>query len=485
MTIVQPTARALFAACLAVASLLAVAPRPASALEPPRPLPHYRPAFVTETDVRPWKDCLWASGAMLLDKWTNGARIVSHQRLRQLSGDASGGSDLADLADAYARVGIALRYSPDGGDRITWSSLLRRLSNGAGAILLGDDSKLPRWYGRWDYRFWKGKARTTNHAVYIERYDRAHGRVWLMDPLAPAGWGGEWISVSSLQRYAWSRGGLLFAAVTPTAKAAPFAGVTIAPPVLSQTSVAFDAAWPVDAPRRWHFQGADVRATFRRAADPLRAVVTAAPVVLQPGDGPAAARPSAKLVDGNLVVSARLPTTPGAYVGGVRLTDRRFGRRVADTGPVAVFVAGPRQARLEIGVADRAATAGSALDVSIHVTNTGPLTWADPPASLVARGTASIRGTRVVARWIPVADEAGTPVSDDVVPTTTELARTPLAPGGEVTLETTVRLPDAPGRWALVVDLVDDVDGSFAALGSAPASAWLDVVAPHGIDIVN
>ena len=67
------TARALAAACLVVATWLSVMPAPAAALEPPRPIPGYRPAFVTETDTRPWTDCLWASGAMLLDKWTSGA----------------------------------------------------------------------------------------------------------------------------------------------------------------------------------------------------------------------------------------------------------------------------------------------------------------------------------------------------------------------------------------------------------------------------
>ena len=57
--------------------------------------------------------------------------------------------------------------------------------------MLGDDSKLPRWYGRWDYGFWKMTKKEKkkhpsrdNHAVYVERYDRRHGRVWLMDPLA-------------------------------------------------------------------------------------------------------------------------------------------------------------------------------------------------------------------------------------------------------------------------------------------------------------
>jgi hypothetical protein len=30
--------------------------------------------------------------------------------------------------------------------------------------------------------------------------------------------------------------------------------------------------------------------------------------------------------------------------------------------------------------------------------------------------------------------------------------------------------PDTPGAWALVFDIVDDIDGSFATLGSAPAT---------------
>ena len=54
-------ARSLVAICLALASLLTIAAAPASALEPPRPLPDYRAAFVTQTDQRPWRDCLWAS----------------------------------------------------------------------------------------------------------------------------------------------------------------------------------------------------------------------------------------------------------------------------------------------------------------------------------------------------------------------------------------------------------------------------------------
>jgi hypothetical protein len=118
-------ARVLAASLLAVASLLtafpAAGPAPASALEPPRPLPGYKARFVTQTDQRPFVDCLWASGAMLLDKWTNGDRQVSHQRLRALSGDAHGGSQFRDMRVAFRRLGFSFKYSPDGGDPMTWS----------------------------------------------------------------------------------------------------------------------------------------------------------------------------------------------------------------------------------------------------------------------------------------------------------------------------------------------------------------------------
>ena len=268
MPLTSRPARALVAACFVVVTWLSAVPSPAAALEPPRPLPDYRPAFVTETDERPWNDCLWASGAMLLDKWTNGDVTRTHQQLRKLARDRRGGSTLEDLREAYGRVGIDLRFSPDGGERITWAKLLRRLGNGAGAVLLGDDSKLPRWYGRWDYSFWKltkkEKASKDNHAVYIERYDRKRGRVWMMDPLGRGDWKGEWISVRALRRYAWKTGGgFLSVAITPTAKAAPYAGVTVAEPKVSMTSATLDAAWGFTAPRKWAFPGRDRRGDVR------------------------------------------------------------------------------------------------------------------------------------------------------------------------------------------------------------------------------
>ena len=53
MPYVSRLPRALLAAVLVAGVALSVAPSRASALEPPSPLPGYRPEFVTETDVRP------------------------------------------------------------------------------------------------------------------------------------------------------------------------------------------------------------------------------------------------------------------------------------------------------------------------------------------------------------------------------------------------------------------------------------------------
>ena len=49
---------------------------------PEAPAPGYTPTFVTQTDERPpWNDCLWASGVMLLDKWTHGRATPERQML--------------------------------------------------------------------------------------------------------------------------------------------------------------------------------------------------------------------------------------------------------------------------------------------------------------------------------------------------------------------------------------------------------------------
>jgi hypothetical protein len=92
-----------------------------------------------------------------------------------------------------------------------------------------------------------------------------------------------------------------------------------------------------------------------------------------------------------------------------------------------------------------------------------------------------LRNTRVLAYWIPLAvpgDGAGGTAPGE--PVGVELRAVPLSPRKLATIRATLHAPKALGVWALVVDVVDDVDGSFAALGSAPAVQVFEVVTPRG-----
>ena len=475
--------RVIAAALLAVACLLtafpAAAPAPVSALEPPRPLPGYKARFVTQTDQRPFIDCLWASGAMLLDKWTNGDRQITHQRLRALSGDTRGGSQFRNMRVAFDKLGFGFKYSPDGGDAMTWNQLLTRLSKGAGAIVLGDYHKLPRYYGRWDYAFWKKKGKKDNHALYIERYDRKRGRVWLMDPLARGDWQGEWISVYAISRFVWRQGGAVAAATTPTAKAAPFAKVKAsAKPKLVRSSDTVEAAWSLKTPKKWRFPGADLTAKFVEAVDPLAAAALSPDVPVRNDGSGAPTRPKLTVKGKTMQLTAPLPTKPGAYTLDVGIRDRRFGDAFVTSHDIALFIPGERRATLRLNLRERGVEAEQGLRLSVNVANTGTETWAGDWVLDTGAGQMTVeRGTRVIARWVALDDDLGAASPDPVV-----VGTVPLAPGEMVTLRDTLVAPSAVGRWALVIDVVDDVDGSYAALGSEPAVAEIEVVAPRGLD---
>jgi hypothetical protein len=484
--------RLVAAALLAVASLLtafpAAAPAPAAALEPPRPLPGYKARFVTQTDQRPFIDCLWSSGAMLLDKWTNGERQVTHQRLRALSGDRSGGSQFRNMRVAFRKLGFGFKYSPDGGDAMSWNQLLTRLSKGAGAIVLGDYHRLPRYFGRWDYAFWKKKGKKDNHAVYIERYDRKRGRVWLMDPLARGDWQGEWISVWAIRRFVWTRGGAVAAATTPTAKAAPFARVKASSkPKLVRSGDTVEAAWNLRTPKKWRFPGADVSATFVDADDPLEAAALSPDVPLRDEESAAPKHATLTVKGKTMRLTAPLPTRPGAYTLQLGIRDRRFGNAFITSHDIALFVPGERRATLRLTLRETSIEAGQPLKASVNVANTGSETWAGGWTLDAGSGQMAVeRGTRVVARWVPLdADSSRTATSGGTDASTAApfvLGRVPLEPGEMVRVRGSIGAPAVAGRWALVVDVVDDVDGSYAALGSEPAVAEIDVVAARGRD---
>jgi hypothetical protein len=192
-------------------------------------------------------------------------------------------------------------------------------------------------------------------------------------------------------------------------------------------------------------------------------------------------------------VTSPLPDAPGAYVATLAAHDKRFGRAFVTADDLAVFVPGDRRATMRLNVRHSGVEAGSALRVSVNVANTGTETWADARASDAHGGKAAIeRATRVEARWIlleAVDDAAAAPSEegpdaiDPAEPVVLDLV--PLAPGRLVVLRGSVVTPETLGRWALVVDIVDDVVGSYAALGSAPAVAIVDVVAARGREAVE
>jgi hypothetical protein len=425
---------------------------------------------------------------MLLDKWTNGDVSVTHQRLRRLSGDDDGGSSLEDLRVAFRRLGFKVELDADGDATMTWRALLRRLKDGGGAVVLGDYGQLPGWFGRWDYRFWKGKGASgdDNHAIYVERYDPRRGVVWLMDPLGRGDYEGEWLSIASLQRYAWFKGGRVQAVATPAARPAPFAGVRVLGGTAGVSDEAVSGLWELRAHRRWRFQGADVKASIEPASDPIEGAARTAAAGAWTTDDTAPARPRASVRAGVLRATAALPDEPGAYLAAVAVTDRRFGRTVARSTPITAFVPGPVRAGLSLRTSEAAPEAASSTDIQLMIANSGDEAWATP-----ARYEAGDRGrkpkpTRVVATWIRLdaaPADLGLAAAVDASPAPAAeagrfelvLGMLTLGPGRVSRLDAQVPVPATPGHWALVVDLVNDLDGSFAALGSEPAVALYEV----------
>ena len=512
---------------LVLALLVTVTTLPTATLaaEPPRPIAGYQPAFVSEREAGLWEDCVWAAAEMMLDKWTSGVTIVDRKRLRKLSGDTEGGSSLADVERAFARIGFPLIWSPRGGDNVTWPELLERLERGGGAILLGDYGKLPRYNGRWERGFWAQEGENDDHAMYLDRYDRKRGRIFVMDPLAPAGWTGEWISVAALKKYAWrNHAGRLWVAMTPAASLAPLAGVELGEPVIVADSSTLDVSWAIEnSPKGWTYAGSSVSAVITPVAepDPLLPVVAALPAIpalaipaLAPSaiqaESPAAptagaavpappAAPWSTVADGVVRATVPLPTEPGIYLVELSVIDRRLGGEFASTGPFTLYVPGPRAATFIIS-SNVSAEPGSLVPISFGVRNVGAIAWTDPQLTPDLPPDLRLRhNTRLVGTWVlvPSDDPAGPPAAVDPTdalastdaesaaalvspppPPAVDLGFVPFDAGYGSRVDILVRVPAQAGTWRLVIDIVDDIDGSFALSGSAPGVIGIDVIAP-------
>lgn len=427
-------------ASVAAPGTLAYGPRLA---RPPAPTDHARtPHFVTETGPKKWDACAWAAAAMLIEHWTG--EPVGRVALRVASRDLKGGAGLRDVArGAAVLMRLDVRYSPDGGDPMTWSDLLSRLADGGGAEVLGSYSNLPRWYQRWDRKFAASGPKKSAHAVYIERYEPKRGRVWLMDPLGSGAYNGEWISVGALRKFVSERGGLVYAAATPKPiPPAHLATVRFGQPRLTGPVIAGHPVTlivPIDRRGKRPPRLAPLRVvtTWTRVDDSemdgpeTSQPVTAARPVAVPSVSmspvnslgalfglpvaPVAPAPQPSFVIGShkgtlltaagwaLSTKVNVPTAPGRY----RLTvtfhnaaGRAIGARsVRPFTPLIVSVGGPYRVHF---TTPAAIPFGSAQTVAVGVANIGSAPWVQTraPAATRTSGVAVLTGPRMLAEWV-------------------------------------------------------------------------------------
>jgi|GEM_PF-6766093 len=468
-----------FAALFTASVMLTMTPAPSFALDPPRPLPGYRPVFVTEREPGVWQDCAWAAASMLLDKWTNGVTTVDRTSLRALSGDLKGGSNLGDIRRAFARLGLDLRWSPSGGDVVTWPGLIDRLSHGSGAILLGDYAALPGRYGRWDPSLQQATGSADDHAIYLDAYDARTKRILVMDPLAPAGWSGEWIPVAVLRAFAWHSGSALWTATTPAAADAPFEGVELGTASLEARAGAVHVRWPVStAPAGWTAPNIAVATEFQAVARPdpsLRDVMALPPPA---AGGP----PTEALTSGSpdaLEATVPVPATPGLYRMSVTLSDQRFGATASTAGPFNLYVQGPRAWSL-VMPDPRSSVAGGLMPVTFVVANVGTGSWADSPPEPGSTTTPPLlRHTRLVGRWV-APDRTDDERAGAAVPVDVDLGPVPLGPGYVKFVDALIQAPTGLGTWRFEVVVTDDVGGQVAFAGSPPGILLVAVTAPGG-----
>jgi hypothetical protein len=430
------------AARLALAAALAlIAFSPAAPLTPsaeaggwrylPPPAGDYSPKHVWQLK----DNCIWAAGSMLLDKWSHGRVRASQWALRHASGDKKGGSSLRDLARGFARaVGVRLAI-PGFGASMKWWQLLDRLESGGGAVIVGEYSRMPAHFSRWSPSF--ARKRNSSHAVFVENYDRRHGRVWLDDPLAPGGWPGEWIPVDDLRRFADIDGGVVQAAATP-ARRRPSTQ-----PLIDQ---AYRLGPPKAAAKVILGQTLAVSIPLRITDGFPRPATQRLEATWQPADHPDASRPattrSRTVKPSRSGFSTRLPVPaePGRYVVDLRLAPATGRGPARAVGKIEVRVAGPYSALVGV-TTESSQDVGYPVPLTIVVENTGLVDWratpvtSDVPASMPVAQTSAV--LTLVWRSAVRPDEVALSVPVG------------LGPGERRKLQLVAAAPPAPGVWRL------------------------------------
>jgi hypothetical protein len=84
-------------------------------------------------DEHAWNNCTMTSGAMALDYQTKGAKQLWGGDLRHAQSDLSGGTDLSDLKQAWARKGQTLLIRSGQG----WAGVIASLREGRAVVIQG------------------------------------------------------------------------------------------------------------------------------------------------------------------------------------------------------------------------------------------------------------------------------------------------------------------------------------------------------------
>lgn len=479
--------RLILSLVLIVGSAAALPAAPADATwSPGPPTGEYTPHRVWQMK----KNCVWAAGAMLLDKWTHGGIRVSQSVLRRASNDKKGGSSLYDLSRGVAAVtGIRMRFSPGYGDTMTWWQLLDRLDHDGGAVLIGEYGRLPAHFTRWSTSF--ANRRNSSHALYIQSYDRVHGKVWLMDPLAEGHYAGEWIDVEDLHRFATIEDGKVMAVATPARHQPRTAPLTdrayhLTSPHLAATAVAdstvkvtvglsISAGFPDPAAHR--FVAHWVPVVTSQAAQPPTLARAVIDTVRLPADSPPVPPVEATTVSapdraGSSGFSAAVPVppTPGRYRLSLGLTEvgektpsRTF--RSVDIEVVDPFAASIGLPALgEVG-------AGESFRLKVGVTNIGSLDWRTPVDDQEGpRPIPAPTQTVVVLTW-RADDGSHLPAAE---------LPAELAPGQALKLNLAMVAPLRAGLWTLAIDIVNLERGALSSTGrDLPATTM--IVDPKGL----
>jgi hypothetical protein len=431
------------------------------------------------TPQRVWqmkKNCVWAAGAMLVDKWTHGGTRVSQSVLRRASNDKKGGSSLYDLSRGVGAVtGIRMRFSPGYGDTMSWWQLLDRLDHEGGAVLVGDYGRLPAHFTRWSTSF--ANRRNSSHAVYIQSYDRVHGKVWLMDPLAQGHYPGEWIKVEDLHRFATIEDGKVMAVATPARHqpqtapltdhayrltsprlpAAVVAGSTVKVSVGLSISAGFPnpaahrfvAGWvPVVAPQP-ALPPTGMRPVTRTAPWPSAAF---APLPV------AATTASAPDRAGSAGFSATIPVPaiPGTYQVSLGLAEvgRTTPARTFRT--VEVEVVDPYAATISLPAAGEV-SAGGQFRLKVGLANIGSFDWRTPVIEQPEGRPPAAPPTQTVLVLTWRADD-GTELPAAELPAE-------LAPGHSLKTSLSLVAPSDAGTWTLAFDVVNLERGAVSSTG--------------------